>query len=376
MINYGPIYKYLDRLAHDEGGDYWNVRPLLTYGRPLIVETSARDIGKSTMIAGLALLDYIVQGHKFVYFRRYKEQTRITAKTFFSGVPELLKEKCGVQIDAFKYDKSKYWIGTDTGEEDQHGRKVYQWEECGEAFALSREEDFKSARFPDTYTLIGDEFISKDDTNYLGGRLNPDKEWDAIMSLYDTVDRRRNQTTLFLLGNKATMYNPCCVSIGITDYLNRGAKITAPKGEAWVWEQLSAADVGATQNYKESYSYKLASRRTKAYAYENRGFDEDDSFIARPGIANYFITVKIHGESYGVYTEREGDKIFIDAPKGGYRTYALDAESYSEGDFEYAKSWTQSNALRYVQDAWREGRLYFKDLKTKKTVLQSMLVMV
>ncbi len=62
----GNIYKYLDRYC----GDFYNPKKVLTYGRPWIFVTGSRSVGKSTAIAILFLLDYIVNGRKFIYCRR------------------------------------------------------------------------------------------------------------------------------------------------------------------------------------------------------------------------------------------------------------------------------------------------------------------
>ena len=284
-IDFSNLYKYLNILC----GEFFNPAKLLSYRRPVMCVTGSRSIGKSTGIALLCLLNYIFNGKKFMYIRRRPKTVQKTAKTFFNNAVEIINsnDKVDITIVGFKYYNGRYYIATKLTEEGEP-----EWEECGKSQALSDEEDDKSAIYSEYNILIYDEFITKDKNRYLSTNANIEAEWDACVSLYQTVDRGvnkpfRNETVFFLLGNKSTVFNPIFITLGIINYLNADAKYTAPKGEIWLWNDIDGVE--ATSKYADSFAYKMSTERTKKYAYENDGGDNND-FVEKPKNAKYIAT--------------------------------------------------------------------------------------
>lgn len=358
----GKTYKYLDQCA----GDFYNVKKCLTYNRPVIVVTGSRSLGKSTAIACYALIDFLENGHKFMYVRRRQRDTFKTCKTFFENAVTIINTKTKFKITAFKYYKGKYLISTGMNEEDEENFEV-----CGMACPLSEEEELKSSVFSDYFTIIYDEFISKDPNKYLGTKDNIDVEWNTLMSLYQTIDRGvdrpfRDETRVFLLGNKSTIYNPICLSLGISDYVAQGAHFVAPKGKLWVWEDVKG--VKATETIQESFAFRLSSDKVQKYAYENQGADSTD-FIKRPGIANYSKTVRLRGVNYGIYCDKDF-KFYIDRPKPGYEIVSLDVESHNGTDVEMIKKWQESPIMSIISSAYKRGALFFGNGKIQAAFLK------
>lgn len=372
MINYSNLYKYLDKCSNG----FWNPYKLLTYGRPVNIVTGTRSVGKSTGIAILCLLDYLKNGHKFLYIRRHDRDTRETAKTFFSNAIPIINNALsadGIHIEQFRYNAKTYEIGT-AHYDGEHEEPMIEWEQCGKAWALAQEEELKSSSLSDYYTVIYDEFISKDKNRYLGTADNIDAEWNALTSLYQTIDRGvnkpyRNEVCMFLLGNKSTIYNPICLTIGLADYVNKGAHFTAPKGKFWTWEDVDLTKIDALKEVQNSFAYQMSTDATKKYAYDNTGADNDE-FISRPQVARYLRTLKFNGNKYGVFIDDSTQIMYIDRAKEGYAVSTLDNDSYTHTDLQLIHKWQQDYVMQLIHSAYAAGRLRFGNGKIKATFLK------
>ena len=358
----GKTYKYLDACANG----FWTAKKALTYNRPIICVTATRSVGKSTGVALYVLFDYLENGHKWMYVRRRQRDTFKTCKTFFSNAVAIVNKYTDFNIIAFKYDSGFYYIATEFDEDGE----TPVFKQCGLATPLSEEEDLKSSVFSDYFTIIYDEFISKDRNKYLGTKATPEMEWESVVSLYQTVDRGvdkpfRNETRVFLLGNKATIYNPICISLGISDYVREGQHFTAPKGKPWVWEDLDGVE--ATANMENSFAFQMSTDSVKNYAYRNLGKDSNE-FIRKPEIAQYVTTVKLHGNKYGIYKDADYN-FYIHVPKPDYAVIALDVNSHSENDLQLIAKWRESPLMQMLSLAYKQGRLYFGNGKTQNAFL-------
>lgn len=362
MLNFGKTYKYLDQCANG----FWSAKHILTYGKPVNFVTGSRSIGKSTGIACLCLINYMIYGKKFMYVRRRTEDTYKTCKTFFNNAVEIVNRYCKLKkIEAFKAYNGKYYIAFSKDEDENP-----VWEECGMYTPLSKEENLKSSVFSEYDIIVYDEFISKDKNKYIGTKENIEAEWNALVSLYQTVDRGigqpfRNETILFLLANKADMCNPVCLTVGVADYVKKGAHFTSPKNKPWVWEDIGHVD--ATVDYMDSFSYQMSTDNVRKYAYENEEVESED-FIKRPGVAYYDRTVRLKGVEYGIYHD-DDFTFYIDKPKPGYVVLSLDVQSHNPVSTLIMK-WEQDLTLQAVSLAYARGKLYFNNAKTQRIFLQ------
>lgn len=371
MINYSNLYKELEKC----GNGFWTAKNILTYGKPVNVVTGTRSVGKSTGVAVLCLLDYLKNKHKFMYVRRRQRDTYKTCKTFFNNAVTIVNRYTDYKINGFKFYNGNYLICTSDAKDENDN--YTEWEVCGQANPLSSEEELKSSVYSDYFTVVYDEFISKDPNKYLGTRDNPDFEWDSVVSLYQTIDRGvlqpfRNETALFLLGNKSTIYNPICLSIGIADYVNAGAHFTSPKNKTWVWEDVDHVESASTFN--ESYAFQMSSDSVKRYAYENLGND-NNYFIKKPDASTVYVaTIKFKGVCYGV--KRDFDfNYYIVKPVKGYSVIALDVDSHDGNDLHLIRRWSDSPIMCTITEAYKQGRLYFDSGKNKVAILKYLQFM-
>lgn len=360
----GNLYKYLDKYC----GDFYNPKKVLSYGRPWIFVTGSRSVGKSTAIAILFLLDFIINGRKFLYCRRDQDAVMLTCSKFFNSAVSIINSFGDFHIEEFYYHSKNYYIRMEGQEEPV---------QCGSIIPLSLENKYKSSNYSEYFSLVFDEFIEKDPTKYLGSAKTPDKEYKSVLSMYQTIDRGigmayRNETRFFFLGNTATIYNPMFLKMGISEYVSQGAKFIAPKKKLWMLERVET--VKALEGIENSFAYQLADEEEQAYAYHNTGNDSND-FIGKLDTSVYMGTFILNGTKYGVR------KSVTDYPfmmsigpadnKHNHIAISLDNGSHNgKVDLKLINNWRKCPLLMTVADAYVNGRLLFNDGRTKLEFLK------
>lgn len=363
------LYGNLDKCS----GKFYNVKKILTYGKPWNFITGSRSVGKSTNLAIYCILDYLENVHKFIYVRRTKDEVLLTAPTFFGNAIPIINKYTEYKIKSVEYKKQKYFIEFEPENEDDEP----VIEECGMVIPLSLEQKYKSANLSDYFNVIYDEFIAKNSSQYLGSSQTPDREYKAVLSLYQTIDRGidrpyRNETKIFFLGNTATVYNPLFLSLGIADYVtnNPEAKMISPKNKLWLLERIETVE--ALKDIQDSYAYQLADEEERAYAYENKGSEASDTaFIKEPEIAVYDETFCLNNIDYGVCHDTAYN-YYIGKPnyKATQKKYSLDVNSHTGIDLKLIHRMMQHPMTMFLHDAYINGRLYFNNARTKQEWLK------
>lgn len=359
MLNSGNVYKYLDMIC----GGFYNCKKLLTYNRPLNFVTGSRSIGKSTDIAAFFVLDYIINGHKFLYCRRTLDETRLTCAGFFGNAVQIINNKTDIKIESLRYYGGDYYIKLADGEEIQ----------CGSVVALSQEQKYKSADFSLYCNLVFDEFICQDSTKYLGSKATPEREYRAVLSLYQTIDRGidkpyRNETRFFFLGNTATIYNPIFLSLDISRYIQEGSHFIAPKGKLWVLERVESVE--ALKDAEQSFAYLMADAEGRDYAFRNRGVDTLDYIEKLPDSRTYLCTLVRNRNKYGVWTTSDYSKFYIGEYKDiGRSVISLDITSHTANDLTMVTKWQDYPMINRLVKAFKENKLYFTNGRAKAEFL-------
>lgn len=351
MLNSGNVYKLLDQIS----GDFWNCKKLLTYNRPWNFVAGSRSVGKSTIIAAFFILDYLINGHKFIYSRRTKDETLLTAPTFFGNAVAIINKKTDIKIADFYYDGGSYYIRLD-GEKEKR--------ECGCIVPISLEQKYKSSNFSEYCNLVFDEFICQDSTRYLGSRETPDKEYRAVLSLYQTIDRGidrpyRNETRFFFLGNTATIYNPIFLKLNISNYIEDKSVFIAPKNKLWVLERIE--EVAATSEMEQSFAYLLSDDEGKDYAFHNKGND-NNAYISKPPVNHrkYISTLILQGKKFGVWINDTHSQFYIAEYKNiGKPEISLDTGSHNVDDLMLITQWRDYPLINLLVDAFKHNRLFF-----------------
>lgn len=372
------IYKYLEALS----GDFWSCQRLLTYGRPFNFVTSERSVGKSTNIAMFLLLEWIYNGHKFIYCRRDKDTIQLTGPKFFDNAVKILNEKMPKLDKNFKPIIQMELIGgkylfsncVDYSDEDNEAGTVIS-EEIGYTIPLSMEAKSKSTPFGDVFNIVFDEFLERDPSKYLGNAKTMEyAEYEAIMSLYESVDRcigrsYRNETRIFFLGNIKTKFCPLYLIMGIADYIASGSKFIAPKDKYWLMERVDGIE--ATKGKEQSFAYQMATEDHRKYAFST-DTEESSDWIKKPKTSEYIETVRLEGKDYGI---RIGinmviPEMYVGKAESGRRVLALDNKSHSGIDYQLIKAWRNFPLTKQMAEFYMKGLLYFDNEYTKQVFLK------
>lgn len=349
---------YMQKIT--DNGYFYNPMKLLSFDRPLNFVSASRSIGKTTNVSALLLLDYLINGNRFVYVRRTKDELDVTCKDFFNI--DIINKKSGLHIYGFRYQKGHYEIQTaEDGE----------WEVCGYAIPLSLEDKYKSGGQTNVRFVVWDEFIPDDDTRYLGTVKNPDKEYHKILSLYVSLDRSldnvyQNKIKILFLGNTLTVYNPIFLKLNIPEYIEENTRYIRPKNQLWAAEILS--EVKATADIEKSYGYRLSDDYYKKYAYKNAGRDTD-AFIEYDPEARYIYTLILNGEHYGVL-QGENKKVYIGKPQPGHYTLSLSLQDHNGDDLMLIQEWRSNPMTQKLKEYFTMGKLYFMNKKVKNAILK------
>ncbi len=357
------LFKYLD--AFCEG--YYNPRKLLTFNRPISCVTGLRSCGKSTSIAAIFILDYLTRGHCFCYTRRDNDAILLTAEKFFADAVNIINEKDEIPfiINKFEHKAGKYFI-------DVKGRAKAQ---CGISIPLYKAGKIKSgSQDSPIYNVVYDEFIADDPTEYLGSKDTPEREYDKLMSLYKTLDRKkgqpiRNEVRVFLLGNLATEYNPIFLKFNISDYYSEEARFIRPKNKMWVLEQVDNVD--ALENFEFSFAYLMSDEKHRRVDFGKGGESSVHEYVKPiPHNAQYTTTLKLKGKLYGVYRDPNDYRYFIGKYKDtGVRPLALDNESFREDDLILVSRWKDYPVMQVLFDSYKRNQLFFQNGRAKKAFL-------
>lgn len=372
--------KVKDRIpSYDELTEGWfSVRPIMSYQRHLMCVTGKRTSGKSTGVSLFVLLEFRRTHQGWIYTRRTKDETYLTAPDWFDNACEILNKYLSEdkQINILYRGGNYYYhegpireIDEDGNEKEISGLYDDQYI-CGKAIPLSQQQKYKGSNFSWIDYIIYDEFVVFEGSSpYLGGFANPLLEYRMLMSLYQTVDRGvgvpyRNQTKIFCLGNNDSYVTPIYMALGVDKYIRVDTRFLAPKGEEWVVQQLKAEDTTKLEDYKNSISYKLADERTREYAFENIAREEADTqFVQKLKVTMHpLFNATFDGYDMIVYQYSKGWYV-MPGHQNGLHSYALTLKDHSID--RTLTSGSYGFPLQQMKKNFADGFVTFENKKCK-----------
>ena len=176
--------------------EYYDFGPLLEKNGTYNFVIGGRGIGKTYGAKKLVIEDFLKNGRKFIYLRRYKNELR-TIQNMFVDVGREFPDY------AFRVRGHHFEIC-----DDPEPVKGSKWIQIGIAVALSTAQQMKSMVFDEFDTILFDEFIiEKGCVRYL-----PD-EFSVFNNFYNTVDRWNDRVKVFFLANAVRIENPYMVAL-------------------------------------------------------------------------------------------------------------------------------------------------------------------
>lgn len=188
---------------------HYSLAKIKATGALIFLIFGKKSNGKSYAVKHENIIEeYIKKGVRFLYMRRWKDEiTQGAVEQYFHDVDV-------VGLTGGKYNciycwRKKIYFGLYNDET----QKVIKGDHIGYYVALSQEQNISSGSYLDVGSIIFEEFMSR--TMYISG------EAEKLMYLYNTIDRNRLTTKLYLVGNTINRACPYLIDWNIVDIVKK-----------------------------------------------------------------------------------------------------------------------------------------------------------
>ena len=316
---------------------YYQLNEILNFNSIYKFIIGHRGVGKTYALKCYCLRRFIKHGEQFVWVRRYKTELSEAKSDFMKDI-----------ADKF----SMYKITID-------GNKIYiDSKIAGYFIPLSVASKFKSKPFPDVRTIVFDEFlITKSSYKYL------QNESIIFDELYNTIDRYKDLTTAFFIGNAISFVNPYFVDLGI---VQTNKRFTFDNSKQAVVEHFKSQ--AFIDKAKATRFGKLKSgTEYERYAIENEYLEDNNNFIApRPKNTSYLCCIVFEGKNLGFWLENKTGKVFVcdkyDA--ASRRIFTLLCDDHSPNMIMIRR--LKLGYIRDLRHVYEQGKMFFEDQIYKK----------
>ncbi len=328
---------------------WYDIGQTLTYNCLFNFVIGSRGCGKTYAAKKRAVKIFLDKGHQFVYLRRYKEELKETAESYFNDII-LNNEFPDVKIE---YKDGCYYINEQL---------------AGYAMALSKAKDFKSIAFPMVYLIIFDEFLIEDNgfSRYLRNEVK------QFLSFYMSIDRYRG-CIVFFLANSVSMINPYTIYFGLT--LPYGSNIVR-KGDLLL--QLVMDEEYIKSRKETRFGRLVAGTEFEEYAIENKFVNDTNTFLMRKTEkSQYYFTMHYQGVAYGVWIDYNEGKIFVseNVDPSCRIIYSLTVDDHKPNTM-LLQSISKSPFFKRFIDNYKLGNVYFESQKIKGVVYEIIKMVI
>lgn len=327
---------------------FYDYSKLISYNALLNFVIGERGCGKTFGAKKFVINDFLKNGHEFVYLRRYKTELDIAMDGFFTQLQETgLFEDCEFEIKSNKKKVTKFYCNGEI---------------MGYAIPLSTANILKSASYSKVKTIIFDEFIiDKGTYHYLANEVI------QFLDIIETIARMRDVRVL-LLGNAISISNP---------YFNF-FDLTIPYGS----EFKRFKDGLILVNYIKNEEYRKAKKESRfgrlidgteygKYAIDNEWLRDSKAFITkRSPQAKPFASIRISGETYGIWRDYKEAMIFISKDYDPSNPCHFAFNDYDHNETTTLVRVRTNTWMKTIIDAYRMGRLFFDNQKVKNDFMK------
>ena len=174
---------------------YYSLKKILKNNSQYNVIIGERSNGKTYACLKYALDNFFKKGEEFVYLRRWNDDVKTKRmQTLFTPFKDYLEKRNGKVI--FK-SGTFYFVDLDTEIETV----------MAYALSISEVEHMKSSSYENVTTVIFDEFLTR--------RVYLVNEFVSFMNVLSTIIRKRENVTIFMLGNTVNRYCPYFSEMGL-----------------------------------------------------------------------------------------------------------------------------------------------------------------
>lgn len=343
---------------------WFSLRPMLSYNVHLLFAVGMRSAGKSTGVSLWLLMWFLNTQQGWIYCRRDKDEVDETADSWFDNAAAILNEYITEEEDRIEviYQGGRYHV---------NGMLA------GISVSLKKQQKLKSKNLSWVKWQVYDEAITQDGRGYIGGSADPEKEYDYLMSLRTTADRKiglayRDEVVVICLANNESYFNPIFFATGADKYIRNDTHFLHPKGEEWVVQQMREEDSPNAAKFKDTVAYKLASRRMRQRDFENKNDMQvqNSEFIVKitKPIQTY---CNLHFRGYHMQMKVDAKAGICYICKGsqeGVPDYALSLPDHRPNYMLIIGKQAGEGYLLHLKTFYRAGMVYYENIKCKMAI--------
>lgn len=310
------------------------------------IVTGARSLGKTYAFKKHCIRKYLKTGETWAYLRTFDTtldtMLHDSAEPFFSDIE---------QNDEFPDWQLRTW-----GRLMQiapAGQEKPKWKTFGMFVALTTFDARKGMTNANLNTIVYDEFISEK-----RGLGYPARPVDKLYSIWETFDRKRDKTKIYMLANSADLVNPFFRAWGITD-IPRGTCRKFPVGDAAIfYENAYSAEF---RKYSDQSAIGRLTRGSDydRYANANEFAASSGLFVAKkPKGARCYSVIKFREHTFGIWTDGlSGDKYVTRKGTPDAVQMVLTREDMRP---DYVMIQSHGPLLKGICNTYRCGQLFFE----------------
>ena len=186
---------------------HYNIDTLDSYDALINIIYGERSNGKSYQVKHKkAIIPFIENKEKFILIRRLREEiTTEKIERYFADID--VSKLTNGEYNIIVYFRKELYLAN----YDIETNKTIRGEKIGYVIALSTEQHYAGASYLDVTNIIFEEFMSRGVYLY--------NEPDKLMNLWNTIDRKRGTTKLWLVGNTISRVCPYLADWGLQEII-------------------------------------------------------------------------------------------------------------------------------------------------------------
>lgn len=337
---------------------YYSYDKILSFNAFFNMIIGPRGDGKTYGAKKYAIRRAIKRGEMFIYLRRYREEMQVAAKSFFADIEEEFPT----------HDFKSAGSGAYMAPISTRNEKKREWTLIGYFVTLSRASQFKSVSYHKVTTIIFDEFIiEKGAVQYLPN------EAKAVKDFYNTVDRYKEKTKLFMISNAVRATNPHFIEYkvdpqnadeqGFVKYWVKG--MTTPfMVVQFIDDHEFIEDVKKT-----AFGKFIAGSDYEEYAVGNQFSDAHQGLIGEKGPnARYRMTLEAHNGTFSIWIDPDDGLYYAQSKRpGNERIFTL---IHDKMDEEKTLTEFSDKYLGTLRTAYRHARMRFDKASTRNAFVE------
>ena len=189
---------------------YYSLDAILEKNAHYNIIIGERSNGKTTAVLRYALQHYCETGGQTAYIRRFEEDIKGgRGENIFTNMITLgyLEKFTGGRWSNIIYRGRAWYLAVPDPENT--GRWITDEQPFAYAFALTKQETYKSTAYPNIDTVIFEEFLTRASYGYLTD------EFIIFMNMLSTIIRERDNVKIFMLGNTVNKWAPYFSEMGL-----------------------------------------------------------------------------------------------------------------------------------------------------------------